>query len=136
MMFDIDKSVTPTVREKYGLYTTTTNLVIYLPREYGGIGVKRVSDVYRTTRLAFLVMMMNHDVPQFRNMARESLRLDMVQRGVPLSENSNNFLGYNLNSNGFLNTTTQFGCQSDWPDMLRYSRKLGVKVSFRKEKQK
>ena len=44
----IDKSVTTTVREMYGLYTTTTNLVIYLSREYGGIGVKRVSDVYRT----------------------------------------------------------------------------------------
>ena len=75
-----------------------------------------MSDVYRTTRLAFLVKMLNHDVPQFRNMARESLRLDMVKRGVPLSENSDNFLGYDLNSNGFLNTTTRFGCQSDWPD--------------------
>ena len=131
---DIDKSVTTTVREMYGLYTTTTNLVIYLPREYGGIGVKRVSDVYRTTRLAFLVKMLNHDVPQFRNMARESVRLDMVKRGVPLSENSDNFLGYDLNSNGFLNTTTRFGCQSDWPDVLRYSRKLGVKVIFRNGK--
>ena len=50
---DIDKTVTKTVREMYPLYTTTTNLVIYLPREYGGIGVKRVPDVYRTTRLAF-----------------------------------------------------------------------------------
>ena len=39
---DIDKSVTKTVREMYALYTTTTNLVIYLPREYGGIGVKSV----------------------------------------------------------------------------------------------
>ena len=131
---DIDKSVTKTVREMYALYTTTTNLVIYLPREYGGIGVKRVSDVYRTTRLAFLVKMLNHDVPQFRNMARESLRLDMVKRGVPLSENSDNFLGYDLNANGFLNARTRFGCQSDWPDILRYARKLGVKMIFRNGK--
>ena len=131
---DIDKSVTKTVREMYALYTTTTNLVIYLPREYGGIGVKKVSDVYRTTRLAFLVKMLNHDVPQFRNMARESLRLDMVKRGVPLSENSDNFLGYDLNANGFLNARTRIGCQSDWPDMLRYARKLGVKVIFRNGK--
>ena len=77
-----------------------------------------MSDVYRTTRLAFLVKMLNHDVPQFRNMARESLRLDIVKRGVPLSENSDNFLGYDLNANGFLNARTRFGCQSDWPDML------------------
>ena len=123
---DIDKSVTKTVREMYALYTTTTNLVIYLPREYYGIGVKRVADVYRTTRLAFLVKMSEHDVPQFRNMARESLRLDMVKRGVSLSENSDNFLGYDLNSYDFLNTRRRFGCQSDWPDMLRYARKLGV----------
>ena len=131
---DIDKSVVKTVRKVHALYTTTTNLVIYLPREYGGIGVKRVSDVYRTTRLAFLVKMLNHDVPQFRNMARESLRLDMVKRGVPLSENIDNFLGYDLNANGFLNARTRFGCQSDWPDMLRYACKLGVKVIFRNGK--
>ena len=93
-----------------------------------------MSDVYRTTRLAFLVKMLNHDVPQFRNIARESLRLDMVKRGVPLSENSDNFLGYDLNANGFLNARTRFGCQSDWPAMLRYARKLGVKVIIRNGK--
>ena len=131
---DIDKSVTKTVREMYELYTTTTSLVVYLPREHGGIGVKRVSNVYRTTRLAFLVKMLNHDVPQFRNMAHESLRLDMAKRGVPLSETSDNFLGYDLNYNGFLNTRTRFGCQSDLPDMLRYARKLGVKVFLRNGK--
>ena len=101
----------------YALYTTTTNLVIYLPREYGGIGVKRVSDVYRTTRLACLVKMLNQDVPQFRNIARGSLRLDMDKRGVRMSESSDNFLGYDLDSNGIFNTRTHFGCQSDWPDM-------------------
>ena len=82
----------------------------------------------------FSLKMLNHDVPQFRNMARESLRLDMVKRGVPLSENSDNFHVYDLNSNGFFNTTTRFGCHSDWPDMLRNSRKLGVKVIFRNGK--
>ena len=96
--------------------------------------MKRVSDVYQTTRLAFLVKMLNHVVPQFRNMARESLRLDMAKRGEPLSETSDNFLGYELNYNGFLNTRTRFGCQSDWPDMLRYAPKLGVKVFLRNGK--
>ena len=54
----------------------------------------------------------------------------MDKRGVRMSVSSDNFLGYDLNSNGCLNTRTRFGCQSNWPDMLRYARKLGVKVIF------
>ena len=69
--------LTKTVRDLYGLYSSTTRLVIYLPRDLGGIGIKRISDVYTTTRLAFLINMLNHDVAQFQNIARVSFKLDM-----------------------------------------------------------
>ena len=72
--------------------------------------------------------MLNHEVEKFRFLARESLKLDMSKRNVKSSDSDNNFLGYELNDNGFLVTGNSFGCQSDWPDMVRYCRKLNVCV--------
>ena len=46
---EFDDILTKTVRDLYGLYSSTTRLVIYLPRDLGGIGIKRISDVYTTT---------------------------------------------------------------------------------------
>ena len=69
-----------------------------------GIGIKRISDVYRTTSLAFFIKMLNHDVEQFRNIARESLELDMKKRGVELTADDINFLGYGLKRNGYLDS--------------------------------
>ena len=118
----------------YDLYETTTQLVVFLPREHGGIGVKRVSDVYRSTRVAFLIKMLNHPQLQFRNIARQSLNLDMEKRKVAATDNDMNFLGFEISEDGYLNSRTKFGCQSDWPDLLRYARKLDVSIDFRQGK--
>ena len=47
--------------------------------------------------------MLNHENHDFRYAARNSLKLDMLKRGVPLSESPSNFLGYETSDNGFLN---------------------------------
>ena len=78
--------------------------------------------------------MLNHDVTQFNEVARYSLKLDMEKRGVPTTQERENFFGYKLKNDGHLDTKTLFGCQSDWPDMLRYARKLGVIVTYFNEK--
>ena len=36
----MDATLTKIIRQLYGLYETTTQLVIYLPRDHGGIGIK------------------------------------------------------------------------------------------------
>ena len=89
--------------------------------------------MFRTTRLAFLVKMLNYSVEQFRNAARESLILDKKKRKVAKTTNTFNFLGYDLKENGYLNSKTSFGCQSDWPDMLRYARNVNVDVLFKED---
>ena len=127
---ELDHYLTENVRDLYDFYKSTTQLIIYLPREYGGIGIKKLSVIYYVSRLSFLIKMLNHEIPEIRNVARSSLQLDMSKRGVPLALNSENFLGYKLNDEGFLDTHTKYGCQSDWPDMVRYARKLNVSVIF------
>ena len=130
----MEKSLVKAVRNMYDLYETTTQLIIFLPREHGGLGVKRVSDVYRSTRVAFLIKMLNHPQLQFKNIARQSLNLDMKKRKVASTDNDMNFLGFEISEDGYLNSRTKFGCQSDWPDLLRYARKLDVSIEFRQGK--
>ena len=118
------------VRNIFGFYQSTTKLFIFIPRLNGGLGIKRISNVYYTTRLSFLIKMLNHSVENFRFIARESLKMDMLKRGVKSTGSENNFLGYELNDDSYLCTSTYYGCQSDWPDMVRYARKLNIGVRF------
>ena len=119
---ELDKALTQIVRNLYDLYSSTTQLIIYLPHEDGGTGIKRVSAVYRTTRIAFLIKMLNPEEVHLRNSARQSLSLDMLRRGVAESGDEKNFLGYEITVDGYLNNKTSFGCQSEWPELLRYAR--------------
>ena len=119
------------MRELFGLYQTTTNSVLYLPCEMGGLGLKKISDIYITTRIAFLLKMLNHEIEHFRFIARTSLSRDMKKRGVPTTNNNiNNFLGYQLKQNGFLNIKRKCGSSSDWMELSHYVRSLGVEIKF------
>ena len=42
-------------------------------------------------------------------------------------------ISYELNADNFTATHSNFGCQSDWPDMARYARKLNVSVAYNRE---
>ena len=92
----------------------------------GGIGIKKVSDVYYVTRSSFVIKMLNHDILDFKFVARESLKRDMAKRGVPISNLPINFLGYAVENNGYLNPTTKFGGLLDWLELSRYVKKVGM----------
>ena len=77
LLVGIDTFLTNKVRELFSLYQSTTRDVKYLSRLQGGIGVKQFSTVYYCTRIAFITKMLNHNEDTFKNIARESLKLDM-----------------------------------------------------------
>ena len=62
----MEKHLVDSVRELFGFYESTTQLSIFLPREHGGLGIKKISNVYYTTRIAYLVKMLNHNVDKFK----------------------------------------------------------------------
>ena len=64
---DINSFLTKHLRVLYDLYNSTTKLVLYLSHDFGGIGIKKISDVYYSTQLAFPIKMLNHPVEQFRS---------------------------------------------------------------------
>ena len=131
----MEKHLVAAVRDLLKLYKSTTQLAIFLPRDHGGLGVKKLSVVYYTTRIAFLVKMLNHDVEKFSFIARESLKLDMKKRNVTfVGPQGRNFIGYELDENGTLKCKISFGCQSDWVDLLRYTIKNAVNLDNRNDK--
>ena len=128
------KHLVTAVRDLLKLYISPTQLAIFLPRDHGGLGVKKLSFVYYT-RIAFLLKMLNHDVEKFSFIAIESLKLDMKKRNVTFfGPQGRNFLGYELDENDTLKCKTSFGCQSDWVDLLRYTRKIAVNLECRNDK--
>ena len=70
------------------------------------------------------------NVQHIRYVARESLHLDMNQRQVKQTHTLPNFLGYEINDDGYLKSNTYYGCHSDWPALLRYARKIDVEIHF------
>ena len=126
----MDKYLVSVVREIYGLYKSTTQAIIFVPREEGGLGVRKISYTYYAIRISFMVKMLNHPVENFQTQARISLELDMKKRGVKKATVEQNFLGYEINDNGYLKCGTSFGCQSDWPDLVRYCRIADVQLIF------
>ena len=119
----MEKHLVTAVRDLLKLYKSTTQLAIFFPRDHGGLGVKKLSFVYYTTRIPFLVKMLNHDVEKFSFIARESLKLDMKKRNVTfVGPQGRNFLGYELDENGTLKCKTSFGCQSDWVSITLYEK--------------
>ena len=82
------------------LYKSTTQLAIFFPRDHLGLGVKKLSFVYYTTSIAFLVKILNHVVKKFSLIARESLKLYMKKKNVTfVGFQRRNFLGYELDEN-------------------------------------
>ena len=70
----MEKHLVSAVRSLLRLYKSTTQLAMFLPRDYGALGVKKLSFVYYTTRIAFFVKMLNHDVEKFSFVATKSLK--------------------------------------------------------------
>ena len=72
--------------------------------DHRGLPVKKLSFVYYTTRIAFLIKILNRDVEKFWFLARESLKLDMKKKH-DLSIKGNFFTIQDVNrkfSNSFL----------------------------------
>ena len=79
--------------------------------------------------------MLNHDVGKFLFIARESLKLGMKKRNVTfVGFQKRNYLGYELDENVPWNCKTMFGCQSDWVDLVRFLKKIGVNLELRDNK--
>ena len=130
ILVEIDTFLTNKVRELFSLYKSNTRDAIYLSRLHRGIGVKQFSTVYYCTRFAFITKMLNHNEESFKNIARESLKLDMKKRGINTSNAVNNFLGYEVNNDHNLISKINFGCKAERMQLNRYYKKLNVKLQW------
>ena len=107
---ELDKVLKACLRKMFNIYTNTTVRTMFMKKQYGGIGIRKPS-----TRISFLVNMLNHEDDNIRYVARNSLSLDFNKRGAKRSIQDNNFLGFNTTASGNLETYVKggFGVQSD-----------------------
>ena len=74
--------------------------------------------------------MLNHNEENIRNMARESLILDMRLRDMRTTNCEKNFLGNQLDGNNRLVKNKTYGGSSDWPDLLFQINKLKGRIIY------
>ena len=75
----------------FNLNRRTADKVFFINRLPGRVGIKKTSNVYRVARIAYLMKMLNHYGCNMQYIARESLTLDMVSRGVKTTNKDENF---------------------------------------------
>ena len=127
-LFDI--ALCRALRKIFLLPHSATVRTFFQPKVNGGLGVRKPSLVYQSSRITHLINMLDHEDENIKYVARNSLILDMLKRSVPRSEEEPNFLGYKIKANGYLDTHIKggFGTSSDWPHLHRTLQKLHIRA--------
>ena len=84
-----------------------------LSRLHGGIGVKRYSTVYYCTVASFITKILYCNEENFKNITHESHKLDMINRGIYISNPVNNCLAFEVNDDSHLASKTNFVCKAE-----------------------
>ena len=70
---------------------------MFTPKKLGGLGILKPSTMYEAKKISFIISVLNSDDQNVRILARKSFELHMSKRKVPLAEEEDNFLGYEVN---------------------------------------
>ena len=126
---DFDKVLISCLRKIFNLNNNTTTRTMLIEKQHGGLGIRKPSIIYKATRI---IKILNHPDNNFKYIARHSLALDFMKRGIPRSQADNNFLGYSVKENGMLEThiTGGFGVQSDWPQLFHLVQKINANLKW------
>ena len=127
---ELDKVLTACLRKMLNIYTNTTFRTMFMKKQFGGIGIRKPSTVYRATRISFLVNMLNHENDNIRYVARNSLSLDFNKRVAERSIEEYNLLGFSTTAKDNLKTHFKGGFRdkSDWPQLCHLLSKVGVRL--------
>ena len=104
-----DKALKSFLRKLFDLNTNRTVSTMFLKWDKGGFCVRKPSLIYTAARIGFLAKMLNHSNENIRFVARNSLELDMKERGVVRSITENNFLRYPVKEKGLLDINIKGG---------------------------
>ena len=111
---------------------SSVQLAYFQPKIRGCLGIRKPSIVYKATRIAHLLNMLNHQDINIKFIARHSLKIDMKKREVKHGNQNTGFLGFAVKENGHLDTHVRggFGVISDWPQLQRLTYSLDLSLSW------
>ena len=97
---DIENAIVEKVRLWFDLNDSTTRSFMFTPQQQGGLGIPKPYVNYYACRLSFILTVLNSDDMCFRKGARDSLKLHMERRKVPMAEPGQScFAGYSVVGN-------------------------------------
>ena len=93
-LLEFDKALASFLQRVFDLTHSTTVKTMFLKKQFGGIGIRKPSVVYRTRRICHLIKMLNNDNENIKFIAMNSLEIDFKTRGILSSVDEKNFLGF------------------------------------------
>ena len=81
-ILEFDKILIKCLQRIFGIGGTITIRACYQPKVKGGFAVRLPSIVYRASRIAHLISMLNHEEESIRFVTRNSLELDIHERSI------------------------------------------------------
>ena len=125
---EFDEVLIKCLRRIFGIGDTIR--ACYQPKVKGGFGVRLPSIVYRASRIAHLISMLNHEEDNIRSVARNSLELDMHKRSISRVHHGRNCLGFEMKDDGKFSTKVKggFGVASDWPHLNLLTCKVEIEL--------
>ena len=97
MLDDWAQDIKNNVRQWLGQATNSNNSYFFVPRKYGGLGIRHPRIIYLAKRVSFALSVLNSDDVQVRFSARTSLVLHMEKRKIPQALPGNpQFAGYQV----------------------------------------
>ena len=97
---EFDKVLIKCLRRIFEIGDTITIGACYQPKVKGGFGVRLPSIVYRASRIAHLISMLNHEEGNIRFVAKNCLELEIHKRNVSRVHHGQNCVGFEIKDDG------------------------------------
>ena len=126
------RSSTSCIRKIFNLNHSTATRSFFQPKMRGGLGIRKLSIIYKATRIAHLSNMLNDQDINIKFIAYHSLKIDMRKRGVKHGNENNGFLGFAVKENRYLDMHLRGGFPviSDWPQLQCLTHSLDLSLSW------
>ena len=120
------------IRSWFDLNATSTRSCMFTPKSYGGLGIPRPRVLYYSSRLSFILSVLNSSDRCVRDVARESLHLHMSKRKVPIAAPGEpNFAEYSVVGNKLNKQSASNWPKSMWVNLFDMCKREGISLRLR-----
>lgn len=113
----LEDKIVSLIRNWFGLNKSSNRDIMFIPKKYGGLGIRDPTPLYIAKKISFLLSVLNSDDPQTQHCARSSLNMHMLKRKatrVDDDQGNANFAGFMVDEHGRVIK----GSKVNWPKSI------------------